>query len=41
MTKWRWAKIGDLCEIVKGDTGLMSATPGQYPLVATGAGCGK
>lgn len=37
MSKWKRARIGDLCEIVKGETGLASATPGTYPLVATGA----
>lgn len=37
MAKWKRAKIGDLCEIVKGETGLASSTPGPYPLVATGA----
>ncbi|MFA7402699.1 MAG: restriction endonuclease subunit S [Pelobacteraceae bacterium] len=37
MTGWRRARIGDLCEIIKGETGLASSTPGQYPLVATGA----
>lgn len=31
------ARIGDLCEIIKGETGLASAPPGEYPLVATGA----
>jgi type I restriction enzyme S subunit len=34
---WRRAKIGDLCQIVKGETGLASAPPGPYPLVATSA----
>ena len=31
------ASIGELCEIVKGETGIMKAIPGQYPLVVTGA----
>lgn len=33
----RRAKIGDLCVIEKGSTGLASAIAGKYPLVATGA----
>lgn len=37
MAKWKTAHIGDLCQIVKGETGLASSTPGPYPLVATGA----
>lgn len=37
MTEWRRLRIGDVCDIVKGGTGLASATPGQYPMVATGA----
>lgn len=37
MGEWYRAKIGDLCEIIKGETGLASAPPGPYPLVATGA----
>jgi type I restriction enzyme, S subunit len=35
--EWRRMRIGDVCDIVKGETGLASATPGQYPMVATGA----
>jgi len=35
--EWRRLRIGDVCDIVKGETGLASATPGQYPMVATGA----
>jgi len=35
--EWQRLKIGDVCDIVKGETGLASATPGQYPMVATGA----
>jgi type I restriction enzyme, S subunit len=30
-------KIGDICTLEKGSTGLAKAEPGQYPLVATGA----
>ena len=37
MGEWRRVKIGDLCQIIKGETGLASALPGEYPLVATGA----
>lgn len=37
MGEWRRARIGDLCQIIKGETGLASASPGPYPLVATGA----
>lgn len=37
MGEWRRARIGDLCQIIKGVTGLASASPGPYPLVATGA----
>lgn len=28
-------KIGDVCEIIKGATGIASAEPGEYPLVVT------
>lgn len=37
MSNWKRARIGDLCKIIKGETGLASASPGAYPLVATGA----
>lgn len=37
MSERKRAKIGDLCDIIKGETGLASAPPGPYPLVATGA----
>jgi type I restriction enzyme S subunit len=37
VSNWKQARIGDLCEIIKGETGLASAPPGEYPLVATGA----
>lgn len=37
MGEWRRLRIGDVCDIVKGETGLASGTPGQYPMVATGA----
>ncbi len=35
MSEWKRVKIGDLCRIVKGTTGIASAEPGQYPLVVT------
>ena len=35
MSKWKKVKIGDICKIVKGTTGIASAEPGQYPLVVT------
>ncbi len=37
MDKYEKAKLGDLCQIIKGETGIASAEPGQYPLVTTGA----
>lgn len=37
MDKYSLKPIGELCDIVKGTTGLASAIPGEYPLVATGA----
>ena len=35
MSEWKKVKIGDICKIVKGTTGIASAKPGQYPLVVT------
>ncbi|MBS7260538.1 MAG: hypothetical protein KIG91_02595 [Treponema sp.] len=35
MSEWEKVKIGDICRIVKGTTGIASAEPGQYPLVVT------
>ena len=35
MSEWKTVKIGDICKIVKGTTGIASAEPGQYPLVVT------
>ena len=35
MSKWKKVKIGDICKIVEGTTGIASAEPGQYPLVVT------
>ncbi len=32
-------KIGEVCSIEKGSTGLAKALPGKYPLVTTGAAC--
>ena len=29
-------KLGDVCNITKGKTGIMKAIPGEYPLVTTG-----
>ena len=35
MSEWKKVKIGDICKIVKGTTGIASAEAGQYPLVVT------
>lgn len=35
MTKYTKIKIGDICRIEKGRTGIASAAPGEYPLVVT------
>ena len=35
MSKWKKVKIGDICRIVKGKTGIAGAEPGEYPLVVT------
>ena len=35
MTQWKKVKIGDVCKIVKGTTGIASAEAGEYPLVVT------
>lgn len=35
MTKYTKAKLGDICRIEKGRTGIASAVPGEYPLVVT------
>ena len=35
MSEWKKVKIGDICKIVKGTTGIASAEPGQYSLVVT------
>ena len=37
MSEWKKVKIGDICKIEKGSTGIASATPGKYPLVVTAA----
>ena len=37
MDEWKRVKIGDVCTLEKGTTGLASASAGDYPLVATGA----
>ncbi|MCF6150597.1 MAG: hypothetical protein E3K37_18365 [Candidatus Kuenenia sp.] len=36
MSEWKRVKIGDVCTIEKGVTGLAKALPGDYPLVTTG-----
>ncbi|MCK5230270.1 MAG: restriction endonuclease subunit S [Desulfobulbaceae bacterium] len=38
MSKWRKVRVGDVCDLIKGETGIAKATPGKYPLVSTGAG---
>ncbi|MBB5225210.1 hypothetical protein DYE50_04930 [Treponema ruminis] len=35
MSEWKKVKIGDICKIVKGTTGIASAEPGEYTLVVT------
>lgn len=35
MSQWKKVKIGDVCKIVKGTTGIASTKPGEYPLVVT------
>ncbi|MBO7127880.1 restriction endonuclease subunit S [bacterium] len=35
MSEWKKVKIGDVCRIEKGTTGIASAEPGKYPLVVT------
>ena len=35
MSGWKKVKIGDICKIVKGTTGIANAEPGKYPLVVT------
>ena len=35
MTKYTKVKLGDICRIEKGRTGIASAPPGEYPLVVT------
>lgn len=32
---WKKVKLGDLCSIEKGKTGIQKAIPGEYPLVVT------
>ena len=32
---WEKVKLGDLCSIEKGETGIQKAIPGEYPLVVT------
>lgn len=35
MSDWKKVKIGEICQIIKGTTGIASAEPGEYPLVVT------
>ena len=35
MSEWKKVKIGDICKIEKGSTGIVSAVPGEFPLVVT------
>ena len=35
MSEWKKVKIGEICQIIKGTTGIASAEPGEYPLVVT------
>lgn len=35
MSEWKKVKIGDICKIEKGSTGIASAVPGEFPLVVT------
>lgn len=35
MSEWKKVKIGDVCKIIKGTTGIASAVPGEFPLVVT------
>ncbi|MEY2702904.1 MAG: hypothetical protein RLY43_1542, partial [Bacteroidota bacterium] len=32
---WEKVKLGDLCTIEKGKTGIQKAIPGNFPLVVT------
>jgi type I restriction enzyme, S subunit len=35
MSGWKKIRIGDVCHIEKGSTGIASAEPGEYPLGVT------
>ena len=35
MSEYKKVKLGDICKIVKGSTGIASSIPGEYPLVVT------
>ena len=37
MNNWPKIELGELCEFIKGETGIAKANPGPYPLVTTGA----
>ena len=39
MTRYTKQKLGDICRIEKGKTGIASAVPGEYPLVVTAEEC--
>ena len=36
MSKWQKVKLGDICNFIKGETGIAKAEAGKYPLVVTG-----
>jgi len=36
MSEWQKVKLGDICNFVKGETGIAKAEAGEYPLVVTG-----
>lgn len=38
MNEWKKVKLGQVCTIEKGTTGIQKATPGEYPLVVTSEG---
>jgi len=37
MNRWQKIELGELCEFIKGETGIAKAPAGPYPLVTTGA----
>jgi type I restriction enzyme S subunit len=36
MSEWQKVKLSDICNFVKGETGIAKADAGEYPLVVTG-----